>query len=248
MYRLPVTSRDLNLAFEAAQGERQTEESSFLGNQPLPGNLNNANLIRRGSSAASLFADLTLDHGQTLARDVIGQWDEGSASADCSSMKSRVVPPSLDLMSSSSWNDHHLLSEGFRGSFSGKTRDSPQSKGSSSGQWITGQNGDEGMMFSFPKAPSEIASVLQIHDAVPCKIRAKRGCATHPRSIAERERRSRISERIKKLQEIMPKMEKPLSTAEMLDLALDYIRELQEQVKTLSKRNAECTCIGNNGV
>jgi len=23
-------------------------------------------------------------------------------------------------------------------------------------------------------------------DSVPCKIRAKRGCATHPRSIAER--------------------------------------------------------------
>lgn len=25
-----------------------------------------------------------------------------------------------------------------------------------------------------------------LEDSVPCKIRAKRGCATHPRSIAER--------------------------------------------------------------
>jgi hypothetical protein len=31
-----------------------------------------------------------------------------------------------------------------------------------------------------------IEKILQFQDAVPCKIRAKRGCATHPRSIAER--------------------------------------------------------------
>ncbi|KAL9281155.1 Transcription factor bHLH80 [Arabidopsis thaliana] len=27
-------------------------------------------------------------------------------------------------------------------------------------------------------------------DSVPCRVRAKRGCATHPRSIAERVRRT----------------------------------------------------------
>ncbi|RRT53984.1 hypothetical protein B296_00049473 [Ensete ventricosum] len=40
-----------------------------------------------------------------------------------------------------------------------------------------------------PRTTSEMATIekfLQFHDAVPCKIRAKRGCATHPRSIAER--------------------------------------------------------------
>lgn len=35
-------------------------------------------------------------------------------------------------------------------------------------------------------AMTAIEKFLQLHDAVPCKIRAKRGCATHPRSIAER--------------------------------------------------------------
>lgn len=42
---------------------------------------------------------------------------------------------------------------------------------------------------SLPKTSSEIAAIekfLQFQDSVPCKIRAKRGCATHPRSIAER--------------------------------------------------------------
>lgn len=45
-------------------------------------------------------------------------------------------------------------------------------------------------------------------DQVPFKVRAKRGCATHPRSIAERERRTRISEKLRKLQELVPNMDK----------------------------------------
>jgi len=47
-------------------------------------------------------------------------------------------------------------------------------------------------------------------DSVPCRVRAKRGCATHPRSIAERVRRTRISDRIRKLQELVPNMDKVL--------------------------------------
>lgn len=42
---------------------------------------------------------------------------------------------------------------------------------------------------SLPKTSSEVAAVANIlhyQDSGPCKIRAKRGCATHPRSIAER--------------------------------------------------------------
>ncbi|MBA0796309.1 hypothetical protein Gohar_021517, partial [Gossypium harknessii] len=47
-----------------------------------------------------------------------------------------------------------------------------------------------------------------LEDSVPCRVRAKRGCATHPRSIAERVRRTRISDRIRKLQELVPNMDK----------------------------------------
>lgn len=42
---------------------------------------------------------------------------------------------------------------------------------------------------SLPKTSAELSAIekfLQLQDSVPCKIRAKRGCATHPRSIAER--------------------------------------------------------------
>ncbi|CAA3004286.1 transcription factor bHLH130-like [Olea europaea subsp. europaea] len=97
---------------------------------------------------------------------------------------------------------------------------------------------------SLPKTPSEIDSVEKFlqHDTIPCQIRAKRGCATHPRSIAERVRRTRISERMKKLQELCPNMDKQTNTANMLDLAVEYIKELQEQVQTLTDKRAKCRC------
>lgn len=99
---------------------------------------------------------------------------------------------------------------------------------------------------SLPKTSSEMVAMekfLQFRDSVPCKIRAKRGCATHPRSIAERVRRTRISERMRKLQELVPNMDKQTNTADMLDLAVEYIKDLQKQFKTLSDNKANCKCL-----
>lgn len=79
-------------------------------------------------------------------------------------------------------------------------------------------------------------------DSVPCKIRAKRGCATHPRSIAERERRTRISGKLKKLQELVPNMDKQTSYSDMLDLAVQHIKGLQGQIEKLNNDLEHCTC------
>ncbi|GAB4856071.1 hypothetical protein Ancab_024711 [Ancistrocladus abbreviatus] len=95
---------------------------------------------------------------------------------------------------------------------------------------------------SLPK--STLEKLLQFQDSVPCKVRAKRGMATHPRSIAERVRRTRISERMRKLQDLVPHMDKQTNTADMLDLAVEYIKDLQKQVKTLTDNRARCTCSG----
>nr|CAB3450296.1 unnamed protein product [Digitaria exilis] len=79
-------------------------------------------------------------------------------------------------------------------------------------------------------------------DQVPFKVRAKRGCATHPRSIAERERRTRISEKLRKLQELVPNMDKQTSTADMLDLAVEHIKGLQSELQVLKHEQEKCTC------
>ncbi|CAI9114917.1 OLC1v1015742C1 [Oldenlandia corymbosa var. corymbosa] len=79
-------------------------------------------------------------------------------------------------------------------------------------------------------------------DAVLCRVRAKRGCATHPRSIAERVRRTRISDRIRKLQELVPNMDKQTNTADMLEEAVEYVKLLQKQIEELSEQQKNCKC------
>ncbi|XP_008795725.1 transcription factor bHLH130-like [Phoenix dactylifera] len=148
-----------------------------------------------------------------------------------------------------SWDDSPLLSDNYSGLKRAREAEGKMTAGLNPSN---PQNGDirshaSGLThhFSLPKTSSEMAAIekfIQFQDAVPCKIRAKRGCATHPRSIAERVRRTRISERMRKLQELVPNMDKQTNTADMLDLAVDYIKELQTQVKTLSETRASCTC------
>lgn len=86
-----------------------------------------------------------------------------------------------------------------------------------------------------PYSPERLLS-----DYVPCRARAKRGCATHPRSIAERVRRTKISERMRRLQELVPNMDKQTNTADMLDEAVEYVKSLQRQVKELTENQPKC--------
>ncbi|XP_019198027.1 PREDICTED: transcription factor bHLH66-like isoform X2 [Ipomoea nil] len=65
------------------------------------------------------------------------------------------------------------------------------------------------------------------------RVRARRGQATDPHSIAERLRRERIAERMKALQELVPNANKT-DKASMLDEIIDYLKFLQLQVKVLS--------------
>ncbi|CAK9157226.1 unnamed protein product [Ilex paraguariensis] len=143
-----------------------------------------------------------------------------------------------------SWNDSSQFTPSFTG-LKGERDDD--------GKLIAAiQNGELGNHMpilshhlSLPKTSAEMTAMeklLQFQDSVPCKIRAKRGCATHPRSIAERVRRTRISERMRKLQELVPNMDKQTNTADMLDLAVEYIKDLQKQYKTLSDNRASCKC------
>lgn len=65
------------------------------------------------------------------------------------------------------------------------------------------------------------------------RVRARRGQATDPHSIAERNRRERIAERMKALQELVPDSNKT-DKASMLDEIIGYVKFLQMQVKCLS--------------
>ncbi|XP_019163320.1 PREDICTED: transcription factor bHLH130-like [Ipomoea nil] len=140
-----------------------------------------------------------------------------------------------------SWDDLDLLSDDFlkvtdeKPSLKAKAPDFKNTEGSRSRP-----PGRLSHHLSLPKSSEELSSILQ--DSVPCRVRAKRGCATHPRSIAERVRRTRISDRMRKLQELVPNMDKQTNTADMLDLAVDYIKDLEQKVKRLADNRAKCRC------
>ncbi|XP_048431717.1 transcription factor LRL1-like isoform X2 [Pyrus x bretschneideri] len=97
---------------------------------------------------------------------------------------------------------------------------------------------------SFPIAPrmSGLQSLPQNTSTNPVgecngngkpRMRARRGQATDPHSIAERLRREKISDRMKNLQELVPKSNRT-DKASMLDEIIEYVRFLQLQLKELS--------------
>lgn len=120
----------------------------------------------------------------------------------------------------------------------GDTLDKQSPKLSSSSLMpVKEENGGQG---AFMSLDVEMDNLLE--DSIMCRVRAKRGCATHPRSIAERMRRTRISDRIRKLQELVPDMDKQTNTADMLEEAVTYVKFLQKQIQELTDHQKNCKC------
>ncbi|CAL9753811.1 unnamed protein product [Musa acuminata subsp. burmannicoides] len=71
-------------------------------------------------------------------------------------------------------------------------------------------------------------------------VRARRGQATNSHSLAERERREKINERMRCLQGLVPGCHKAMGIAAMLDEIINYVQSLQNQVQMLSMKLAVC--------
>ncbi|KAJ8443495.1 hypothetical protein Cgig2_016978 [Carnegiea gigantea] len=84
-------------------------------------------------------------------------------------------------------------------------------------------------VFQGQPMPSPVPAVPH-QAAVRPRVRARRGQATDPHSIAERLRRERIAERIRALQDLVPSVNKT-DRAAMLDEIVDYVKFLRLQVK-----------------
>ncbi|XP_077236482.1 uncharacterized protein LOC143877993 [Tasmannia lanceolata] len=86
---------------------------------------------------------------------------------------------------------------------------------------------------SFSQLQPVTATAGVCNGAVKPRVRARRGQATDPHSIAERLRREKIADRMKNLQELVPNSNKT-DKASMLDEIIEYVKFLQLQVKALS--------------
>ncbi|KAG6785851.1 hypothetical protein POTOM_007438 [Populus tomentosa] len=92
--------------------------------------------------------------------------------------------------------------------------------------------GMQGTVFHGQPMPTTVTAATH-PPAMRPRVRARRGQATDPHSIAERLRRERIAERIRALQELVPSVNKT-DRAAMLDEIVDYVKFLRLQVKVLS--------------
>ncbi|KAJ4795504.1 Basic helix-loop-helix (BHLH) DNA-binding superfamily [Rhynchospora pubera] len=204
-------------------------------------------MARHDSSPPGFFSHLLIDHGAPANREPqlrlsgnrsFPQVQENGSMSDKADHEH--VGPSNYMSNGftiSSW-DEHSDSINFATSPGKRIK-------SIDGDMMTAY-ADMDSQFDLPKSSVEMGQYEKFfqlqQDQVPFKVRAKRGCATHPRSIAERERRTRISEKLRKLQDLVPNMEKQTSTADMLDLAVQHIKDLQTQIQVLSRERESCTC------
>ncbi|KAI3731604.1 hypothetical protein L1987_62793 [Smallanthus sonchifolius] len=62
-------------------------------------------------------------------------------------------------------------------------------------------------------------------------VRAKRGEATDSHSLAERTRREKINEKLRRLQDLVPGCYKTMGMSVMLDVIINYVRSLQNQIE-----------------
>ncbi|CAL1391152.1 unnamed protein product [Linum trigynum] len=235
------------------------------------GGNNSSNLVRHSSSPAGLFSNINIEfeNGYAVIRgmgDFVGNRESSGRMSPIAEIdtKDNIIEAinSSRAESSSDFGEAH-----HPGNYVGTTTGHPMDSWDDSGIMKGGLSEDDRTFsglndsqieegggnrppmlahhLSLPKTAAEMSALeklLHLQDSVPCKIRAKRGCATHPRSIAERVRRTRISERMRKLQDLVPNMDKQTNTADMLDLAVDYIKDLQTQVKVMADSRAKCTC------
>ncbi|KAE8694906.1 bHLH129 protein [Hibiscus syriacus] len=229
-----------------------------------------SSLVRQRSSPAGFLSHFTSENGfsVTMGNKNYSSQGSGNGGHGVARMKSQlsftrqdslsqITEVSEDLVDGvSSSSNHQSAAHSFAASGFGMDSwdntnsivfSAPPSKRAKNidGDFYNCLNGLE-TQFSLPQTTLEMATVEKLlhipEDSVPCKIRAKRGCATHPRSIAERERRTRISGKLKKLEELIPNMDKQTSYADMLDLAVQHIKGLQNEVQKLHKELETCTC------
>ncbi|XP_015884336.3 transcription factor SPATULA isoform X2 [Ziziphus jujuba] len=80
------------------------------------------------------------------------------------------------------------------------------------------------------------ASEVPSNPAAPPRSSSKRSRAAEVHNLSEKRRRSRINEKMKALQNLIPNSNKT-DKASMLDEAIEYLKQLQLQVQMLSMRN-----------
>ncbi|KAK3408592.1 hypothetical protein EUGRSUZ_J00796 [Eucalyptus grandis] len=180
------------------------------------GNSNSSNLIRQSSSPAGLFSNTNID-GYSASRSIEDFVGSGAAGESSFSPASR-------------FSNRMNFSSGPPPSSSGKM--SPITE---LGKKSMDINSPEGGDFSEGHGNDYITGfpIGSWDDPVGLSDNFNRG---------DEDEKGFLGLNASETEDLVPNMDKQTNTADMLDLAVDYIKELQGQVKTLSDDRAKCTC------
>ncbi|KAI3952934.1 hypothetical protein MKX01_028626 [Papaver californicum] len=200
----------------------------------------NSSLLRHSSSPAGFFNHLMVDNGFSISNGVGGYTKAGTNTIGHGRLKTQLSF-TQDSLSQISEVGESVAGGSSDEGFTVGTWDDAINFSNAANKRAKNNSGDI-MNMSDLESQSLFNLPRYQGDSVQCKTRARRGFATHPRSIAERERRGRIAENLRKLQELVPNMDKQTSTADMLDLAVQHIKGLQGDVQKLNKDLEGCTC------
>lgn len=217
---------------------------------------NQTSFLRQNSSPPGLLSQLSTDMGVSAIVGSSAENQAGNSSDDSNLGSGNVRQGYISSFPVGSWDDatrHSGLQNGTNYAARKRSKEMEgrvmmQDLHNPDAQVERGSQGTSALVnpsYNLSRSISaELALEELMQDSVPCKVRAKRGFATHPRSIAERVRRTRISERMRKLQELVPNSDKQTTNiADMLDEAVEYVKTLQKQVQEFKEKQAKCTCI-----
>ncbi|XP_057874061.1 uncharacterized protein LOC131080016 isoform X1 [Cryptomeria japonica] len=253
-------------AFESGYPEEKNRATMGLGSSCgdiIPQNRVQiqTSFLRQNSSPPGLLSQLSTDMGVSAMVGSSAENQAGNSSDDGSLGSGNVRQGYISSFSVGSWDDatrhsgkHSSMQNGINYAARKRSKEMDgkvmmQDLHNIDAQKVeTGSQGTSALVnpsYNLSRSISaELALEELMQDSVPCKVRAKRGFATHPRSIAERVRRTRISERMRKLQELVPNSDKQTTNiADMLDEAVEYVKALQKQVQEFTEKQAKCTCI-----
>ncbi|KDP31951.1 hypothetical protein JCGZ_12412 [Jatropha curcas] len=203
----------------------------------------------RSSDEMSLFLHQILHHSSSSSSSSMSSLTLSS----CSSFAAYSGPQAQSFAAPLSFHPHHssrstLVKDGISGCldsgdgvnvglFSGNVRGAAAATANASSLSIGGTNSEnetdcdceseEGLEALAEEVPAKPA---------PPRSSSKRSRAAEVHNLSEKRRRSRINEKMKALQNLIPNSNKT-DKASMLDEAIEYLKQLQLQVQMLSMRN-----------
>ncbi|XP_072990401.1 transcription factor bHLH128-like isoform X2 [Typha latifolia] len=207
-------------------GEIHVAAGGLGGSQRMGGGVP---LVRHSSSPPGLLAHLMVDHHDLSGTRRIGNYLQAGTDVTHAIASRRL---------SSQWS----FSRDSLSQISEMSIPDVGENGNSSDE-AAGHVGQSYISSDFPVSSWDDTNSVMFSAPFSKRARDHNGeVTTTLHNMDSQERRTRISKRLRKLQDLVPNMDKQTNTSDMLDLAVQHITDLQAQLQNLKEEQENCIC------